>query len=150
MSDLSLKRLEDGFYDLDFDSVDLQTTDGLENAIILSLGSFARSQSLDYVAANTAPSTGGWWADAVDSVGPIGGNLYEAFPCKGDDAAIERLNTLANDSLQWMVEDGIASSISVSGKTSDNEIVLTVKIEKPDGSESNFAYEINWEATSEF
>ena len=49
MSDLALKRLEDGTYDLDFESYDFRVTDGLENSVILSLGTFSRDSSLDNV-----------------------------------------------------------------------------------------------------
>ncbi len=142
-----LKRLEDGTCDLDFESMDLVTTDGLENAVILSLGTFARERSLDNVPTNLKPVRGGWWGDALDDKGTLGGNLYEVLPSKGTDASLREVEKLAGESLQWLVDDGIAKSVVCTAKFKGSLIVFGVVIVKPDGDESNFAYEMNWEAT---
>lgn len=148
VSDLLLKRLENGAFDLDFDdeSCDLLTTESLENAVVLSLGTFARERSLDNVKSNLNPSIGGWWADSLSDVG-MGSNVYESIPGKNVDATVKSVEKEAMEALQWMIGDGVAGSVSCSAKVNGEIVVIAVKIVKPDGGEVNYAYEMNWEAT---
>ena len=142
-----MKLLEDGSCDLDFDSTDLLTTDGLENAVLLSLGSFARESSLDNVVSNLEPARGGWWGDALDSEGTIGSHLYESLPSKGDERTLRDVEKKSEEALQWMIDDGIAKFVNCSARFKDDFVVIDVVISKPDGGELSFAYELNWEAT---
>jgi len=149
VSDLALKRLEDGTYDLDFESYDFRVTDGLENSVILSLGTFSRDSSLDNVKCNIKAAKGGWWADSLDEKnGELGSRLYESIPGKSVDESSRVAEKLAADALQWMIDDGIASSVNCAANFVENVIVLRISIRKPDGDENTFAYELNWEATS--
>lgn len=150
MSDIALERQSDGSFDLCFnDSTnDLEVSDGLYNAVIISIGTFARSRNLPVNKANLAPSFGGWWADALDGKGTLGGYLYEAFPGKLDEATAEKVKNLAVESLLWMKEDGIANKVECEAKIEGENIVLYITITKPDGAAETFEYELNWEATN--
>lgn len=151
MSDLALYRREDGCYDLDFDGAvgDLLTTNTLENAVVISIGTYARERKLGNVA-NLKPVIGGWWGDALDEKGNLGGYLYEAFPGKLVDATARQVETLCSEALNWMVEDGVAKSVSCTAEIADSETMnLNVLIERPEGeNDEAFLFELNWSATN--
>lgn len=150
MADLALKRQSDGSFDLDFqDSAnDLELDDGLYNAIVISVGTYARERKLSVNKANVKPLLGGWWADSIDDKGTLGGYLYEAFPGKLDDATAKKVAALAAESLQWLKDDGIAHKIECAAHVEGKNIVLTTEIYKPDGENKAFEFELNWIATN--
>ena len=149
MSDLALYRREDGCYDLDFDGAvgDLLTSDSLENAVVISIGTYARERNLGKVA-NLKPNVGGWWGDALDEKGNLGGYLYEAFPGKLTEVTARSVENLISEALSWMVEDGVAKSVGCKAEIADEETMnVTITIQRPDGSDDAYAYEIKWMAT---
>ena len=146
--------MQDGSFDLDFDgkTMDLKTTDSLLNAVAVSIGSYARNRNLKPNSVVLEPQFCGWWADAVDPVGTLGGYIYEAFPGKLDAGTADKLKTLAKEALEWMVEDGIAKTIECDVNIIDDKLfggktaVIEVVINKPDGEYENYNFEINWKA----
>lgn len=151
MSDIALKAKQDGSFDLDFDekSKDLLLTDSLYNAVAISIGTYARKRDLKPNSAVLDPQIGGWWADALDPLGTLGGYLYEAYPGKLTDATISKLKELVAEALEWMIEDGVAKTVDYEVVAEENDIVaVTVAIEKPDGATDDYKYELNWMATN--
>lgn len=149
MSDLALYRRNDGDFDLAFDEGrgDLLTTESLENTVAISIGTYARERNLGNVA-NLKPNVGGWWGDALDENGTLGGYLYEAFPGKLTESTADDIETLAGEALQWLVDDGVAKSVNCDASISDGEIlILNVMIERPEGENEAFLFELNWSAT---
>ncbi len=145
MSDLALFRRSDGNFDLAFgeDEGDLLKTDSLENAVIVSIGSYARERKLGREA-NLKPSVGGWWGDALDESGTLGGYLYEAFPGKLDDATAKSVKNLVEESLAWMVEDGVVKSVSSSVAVDGESITVAVVITANSGDDEIFDYSFKW------
>ena len=150
MSDIALKEMADGSFDLDFDekSNDLTLTDDLFNAVALSIGTYARNRNLNAGVAVLDPQIGGWWADALDSETTLGGHLYEAFPGKLNRDTADKMKVLVVEALEWMKKDGVAKKISCDAEIADNSVTLTVTIEKPDGKSDDYRYELNWMATN--
>lgn len=149
MSDLALYRREDGCYDLDFDGAvgDLLTTNTLENAVVISIGTYARERKLGKVA-NLKPVIGGWWGDALSEKGNLGGYLYEAFPGKLTEVTARFVENLIVEALSWMKSDGVVKSVSCKAEIADEETMnVTITIQRPDGSDDAYAYEIKWMAT---
>lgn len=149
MSDLALYRISSGDFDLAFDEVkgDLLTSDSLENAVVISIGTYARERKLGKVA-NLKPNVGGWWGDALSEKGNLGGYLYEAFPGKLTEVTARSVESLISEALSWMVEDGVAKSVGCKAEIDDEETMnIIVTIERPDGGDNAYAYEIKWMAT---
>ncbi len=150
MGDLALYRRSDGGFDLAFDEGvgDLLTSESLENAVIVSIGTYARERKLGSVA-NLSPCIGGWWGDTFDNLGTLGGYLYEAFPERLTTAVARRVETLAAEALAWLIKDGVAKSVGCVAEMVDEEkLSLRVEVERPDGNlEQALVYEIKWKAT---
>ena len=147
MSDLALYRRSSGDFDLAFDEVkgDLLTSDSLENAVVISIGTYARERKLGKVA-NLKPNVGGWWGDALDEKGNLGGYLYEAFPGKLTEVTARSVENLISEALSWMVDDGVAKSVScVVEIDGEQRMNVNILIEKSDGEkDESFLYELNW------
>lgn len=145
MSDLALYRRSDGNFDLAFDEdkSDLLTTDSLENAVIVSIGSYARERKLGREA-NLKPCVGGWWGDTIDDKGTLGGYLYEAFPGKLNDDTARSMKKLVEESLEWMVDDGVVKSVSSSAAVDDGSVTVTVVITANSGDDEMFDYSFKW------
>ena len=148
MSDLALYRRNSGDFDLAFDKDegDLLTSDSLENAVVISIGTYARERKLGKVA-NLKPNVGGWWGDSLDEKGTLGGYLYEAYPGNLNASTAKFVETLVVEALAWMMEDGIAKSVGCKAEISDEVMTAAVTIERPDGRNDAFAYEFKWKAT---
>ena len=140
-------RRSSGDFDLAFDEVkgDLLTSDSLENAVVISIGTYARERKLGKVA-NLKPNVGGWWGDALDEKGNLGGYLYEAFPGKLTEVTARSVENLISEALSWMVDDGVAKSVScVVEIDGEQRMNVNILIEKSDGEkDESFLYELNW------
>ena len=148
MSDIALQRRSDGNFDLDFDekSKDLLVSDGLENAIAISIGTFSRSKKLNG-AANVKPSNGGWWGDSLDKNGALGGHIHECVGMLGERLCRD-VESAAKDALNWMLADGVASDVSCSAEVVNEKFLdLSVVISKPSGNFEKFKYEKAWKST---
>ena len=151
MSDIALKANQDGSFDLDFDekSKDLLLTDSLYNAVAISIGAYARNRNLKPNSAVLDPQLGGWWADALDPLGTLGGYLNEAYPGKLTDSTLAKVKDLVTEALQWLIDDGVAKTVKCDVSTDENDIVtVAVAIEKPDGVTDDYKYELNWKSAN--
>lgn len=144
MSDLAIQRNSNRRYDLVFDGRDLSTTDSLENAVALSLLCFDRDDAEEGVARveNTA---GGFWGNATEEI-PMGSKIWTKFSSKLTEGVKNEVAALAQKSLQWMIEDGVASAVNVSGTINGNTLELKIEIRKPDGKTEEFRWQKQWEA----
>lgn len=147
--DLTLKQTSNGSFDLDFDGDDLKTDNSLRNAVALSIGTYARDRKTPQNKIIVGPVTTGWWGDALDAEGTLGGYLYEAFPGKSSEEVVSEVESLVLEALEWMKKDGIAADVKASASASDGILNISVEIFEPDGKSEDYAFEINWRATDE-
>lgn len=147
MSDLALK-YKDGVIDLDFGDDGAVIDDGLRTAVIISLFSDRRAGEAD-----TPPDGGndrrGWWGDVYPDVDGdrTGSRLWLNDREKQMAPVLRRDETYAKEALAWMVEDGVAASISVFAEnTAPGVRALLVSITKPGGDKVEFKFQDEWEA----
>lgn len=147
MSDLRLEKTTTQDFDLVFENGDLALSDSLAMSIVLSIECWCRSDEPDGSAV-IDPSIGGWWADALNER-PIGSKLWTLFRRKLDDVTISDAEKLVSDSLQWLIDDGVAKSVNVDAKIGNdrNTAVFAVSVERPDGEKDEFKFYSNWEAS---
>ncbi|GBQ23169.1 bacteriophage protein [Gluconacetobacter sacchari DSM 12717] len=108
-------------------SGDLALGDSLASAVLVSL--FTDRVAADQptsadtaigISASSGPAgsiaadRGGWWGDAFADV-PIGSRLWQLRRAvKSGDAAIPaEVQAIVSEALQWLIDDGVASSIAV-------------------------------------
>lgn len=144
MSDLALVRTSEQNFDLDFSGLDLRLSDSMQGAVALSLGCFVRPSNTSTAVVNS--QLGGWWGDALNEL-PMGSDFYKLFSEKSFLHTAKEAKKIAEKALQWLVTDGVAKAVSVEAETSKSGVNLSVQVQKPDGTDDTFVYQVNWEAS---
>jgi phage gp46-like protein len=128
----------------------LETDDGLQTAIILSLFSDRLAGDED-----TLPDGGtdrrGWWGDSfADQAGDrIGSRLWLLEREKQTPAVLQRARDYARESLQWLLVDGVARSVEVDAEYPQlGMLALTVTITRAQGGAARFRFDNIWGASN--
>lgn len=118
--------------DLERDGKNLLTDEGLNTACLISL--FTRRQALpDDVLPEPYSHREGWWADPYADVEGdlIGSRLWLLGRSKTTQAVMNQAKIYAEEALQWMVDDGVATSISVIVERQGEMLAFQAQITKP-------------------
>lgn len=115
--------------------------DNLSRSVVISLFTWQRASQSDEVDNDQRM---GWWGDtfAENKGDKIGSKLWLLLRQKVTDETLLRAQEMADDALQWLVEDGICTDVSVSVERDSNDpnrINLSVFLEQEHGKTS---YEI--------
>ena len=115
--------------------------DNLSRSVVISLFTWQRASQSDEVDNDQRM---GWWGDtfAENKGDKIGSKLWLLLRQKVTDETLLRAQEMADDALQWLVEDGICTDVSVSVELDSNDpnrINLSVILEQEHGKTS---YEI--------
>lgn len=141
MTDIQLAQQDDlGFY-YNVAGADLVHDDGLETAVNISLFTDARVTEAELPPGTTAKR--GWWGDLFASVegDRIGSKIWTLARRTVTEETAGDLETYAKEALDWLVTDNIAASVLVEATVEKpNSILLSVKIQKPDGTDSLFDF----------
>lgn len=115
--------------------------DNLSRSVVISLFTWQRASQSDEV--DNDQRMGGWGDTFAENKGDkIGSKLWLLLRQKVTDETLLRAQEMADDALQWLVEDGICTEISVSVERDSNDpnrINLSVVLEQEHGKTS---YEI--------
>lgn len=129
MSDIAIL-FEDLTADFKVQNNDLLTEDGLYSAVIVSLFSDRRASPTDPLPDGETKRRG-WWGDdlATDPLQKTGSLLWLVQREKVTREVLLRAEKYVRDALQWFIDEGIASSVTVSGEfTANSSLILTAKI----------------------
>ncbi|WP_051278465.1 phage GP46 family protein [Solimonas flava] len=132
MTDLALQALDDGTYDLVLWGGDLLADDSLRPAVIASL-----LTDREYADAADGDRRGSWQdallADAADRNGSL---LWRVLPGKRTPAKLAEAKQYAEQALAWLVDDSIASGVSVTPSwDARGQLQLDVEIARANGVE---------------
>ncbi len=144
MSDIKLQLDSINQIDLAMDGVDLATDEGLETAIIISLLTDARVTPAELPAEHT--DRRGWWGDVVDPQDPIGSKLWTLAREKTTNSVVVRAEQYATEALQWMLDDGVVSDVTVRASYLRRDtLLIEVDLERREGENVNLRFEYNWQ-----
>lgn len=124
---------------------DLVADDGLETAVIISL--FSDRRITDDQLPLGQISKRGWWGDLFSEVDQdlTGSRFWILQREKRITATLRRFEDYAKEALAWMVEDGVAASVTaVASYNERNYLFLDIVIKKPKG--NSFNYRVNWDS----
>lgn len=109
--------------------------DELVQATLISLFSWRKSNDDDGV---DIPNRQGWWGDtfASETNDRIGSRLWLLRREKLTDDVVARAREYAKESLQWMIDDALASAINVSTDRENNRLNMSVEIVRPGDAQS--------------
>ena len=121
---------------------DLASETGLATAIYISLFTDRRANDDDVLPDNSNDRRG-WWGDAFAEVkgDKIGSRLWLLKRSKLTADVCRRAEDYAGESLAWLVEDGVAKSVTVTAEVQTaHTLALEVTITRPDGRLTKFSY----------
>lgn len=146
MSDVALKLKEDSSFDIEIANGDLVADEGLETAVAISL--FTDRRVTDEQLPQGITEKRGWWGDMfADNDGDqIGSRLWTLQREKKTQELLRLAEDYAREALQWLIEDGVASSIGATaqftGEAQSRTWEIVVSITRPSGRTSRF--EVVW------
>lgn len=115
----------------------------LATSVLISLFTDARAAP-DDVLPDASGDPRGWWGDAGRDR-PLGSKLWLLERAKRTEETRLRAQDYAQDALAWLVEDGIAASVTVEAAwTGEKMLGVQVTIAEPDGRQVVFNYQWAW------
>lgn len=129
---------------------DIDTDEGLDTAILISLFTDRRINEDDPILDSNNDNKRGWWGDIVSNVedDQIGSRLWLLDRSKAVDEVLVQCKEYALESLPWLIDDGIAKNINViverCKESTDNRLYFLVEITKNDGELISKKYEYLW------
>lgn len=150
MTDIKLAPDANLQLDLSTSGSDIELDEGLATSVYISLFTDRRVQDGDYISPEI-DSMGGWWGDTYSDVEGdyIGSKLWLLMREKITSQLLVRAKQYCEAALAWMVEDGVAQSITVTVTRSAvraDEVDIFVQIAQPDGNGASLRYAVNWAA----
>lgn len=145
--DIALK-YKDGIFDLNMANQDLERDDGLRTALIVSLFTDARVSDEELPPGET--SKRGWWGDLFPDVerDRIGSRLWLLDRSKQTNETLAQAKQYALESLQWLIDDEIASKLEVKTSYTERGVMeIIVSVTKPEG-QITYDYSFIWDFES--
>lgn len=122
---------------------DLLSGQDLETSVIISLFTDARASADDIIPDGTG-NPRGWWGD-TNWPRPLGSKLWLLERAKQTEQTRQRAQDYIEAALAWLIEDGIAASVSVVTQWQGRGfLAAAVTIAEPDGRTSAFNYQWAW------
>jgi phage gp46-like protein len=134
-------------YDFGFSAGDLATDHDIKTAVIISLFTDRRAQDDDALP-DPAMSKRGWWGDAFGAMGTgrqIGSRLWLLSREKQIKEVQSRAREYAVEALKWLVDDGVASNVTVDAQVVQTGMLgLVVVIEREKRPPARYRFEFAW------
>jgi phage gp46-like protein len=133
--------------DYDFqltDDGDIATVDAFDTALLMSLFCERRATESEIPSAHLRR---GWIGNESDQEGfEIGSKLWLYEQSRITKTLIQEIVSATLNGLQWLIDDNLATSINVSAKLQNNNIVIEVIISRPN-SKVDYRYFEFWSNT---
>lgn len=127
---------------------DLETDDGLETAVLVSLFTDRRAATDDAIPDGTDDRRG-WWGDPTLPTPNdlIGSRLWLLSREKQQQSVLDRAAEYAREALQWLLDDRVSDQIDVTAEIVRTGILgLLVVIHRPAKATAEFRFDFNWQA----
>lgn len=123
--DILLKPDQDGVYDIQISGSDFASVEGMETAVITSYFTDVRASA---VQVQNAQDRRGWVGNILSDIGrELGGLLWILDQSRITNDTLNFAKVHAKDSLQWMIDDGLARSVRITVSRSGTRgiVILT-------------------------
>lgn len=135
-----------GDFDLTFEKGDLKTEDGLRTACLISLFSDRRVERDELPLGEQ--SLRGWWGDLFSDVAgdQLGSRLWLLAREKRTIETLNRAEDYSKEALTWLLDDGIADSLSVDAAyDASGAVVISITLTRPNVSGEVFRFQTKWQ-----
>lgn len=131
--------------DWQMNGADLLSGADLQSAVMVSLFTDAWAGT-DFSPPDGARDNRGWWADTYTG-DPIGSRLWTLARATKTTATLNLAQKYAENSLQWLIDDGLAASVVVNAAWQSQQaamLALRITITEPSGQKSVLNYGLPW------
>jgi len=135
-------------FDLSLSGADLATDEGLQTAVIVSLFTDRRASADDDIP-DDASDRRGWWADKWpgEPGDQIGSRLWLLGREKQLTAVLKRAREYAEEALQWLIDDGIASRVEITAYDVRRGVLgMNIRIDRPTKGVAIYNFSYLWES----
>jgi len=142
--------LLEGDFNFDEDAQDLETSTGLQTAVIISLFTDRRANKDDVLPDPSNLDRRGWWGDLTSNFpnDQIGSRLWLLERCKTTEDIVPRAKKYAEEALKWLIDDGVAVKVEVEAErqgTPGNDILaFKVRIYRKYGNDQSKEFYYQW------
>ncbi len=136
---------EKSAFDLSLAGGDLAQDEGLETSVLISLFTDRRANDEDPLPGGD--DRRGWWGDAFGDIDGdrVGSRLWLLSREKQTQTALNRAKEYAEEALRWLIEDGIARSVTVSAQiVSSGVLGLEVEIARAKKPVAQYRFDVFW------
>ena len=122
---------------------DLETDDGLQTAVIVSLFTDTRVET-DELPAGSADKRG-WWGQTLqdDTDDAFGSKLWLLEREKRTLAVLPRFEEYCREALAWLIEDNLAVSVDVTARFGiRRSVAIGIEIRTPDARTREFQFAV--------
>ena len=139
--------------DFCFEDDDFIMDDGLQTSVLLSLFIDKKSEPNDELPNGNNNDLRGWFGELLTGVenDRWGSYLWKLERSKTTNEVLIRAKNYAEEALQWLIDDGIASSVTVIPEritqSSGDILLLNIDIFKPNGDVEEFRFDALWSNT---
>jgi len=137
--------------DLEVSLGDLTHDGGLETAVYLSLFTDRRARDDDVLLDPDNPDKRGWWGDLISPEvegDQMGSRLWLLRRAKTIEESLIKAKEYAEESLQWLIEDKVASNVIVSteriGTPGKDWLAILVQVIKGSTEITELRYDVQW------
>jgi len=142
----------EGDFGFDESAQDLETDEGLETSVIISLFTDKRAEKDDILPDESNLDRRGWWGDLISNFenDQIGSKLWLLNREKTETTVLVRAKKYVEEALQWMIDDGVAMKIETDverqGNPGNDVLAIKVRIHRGIKSTVLLQYELQWNA----
>ena len=146
------RNYQEGDFNFLTDTQDLESDSSLETAVMISLFTDGRAKEDDILPDPNSLDRRGWWGNLVSDIkgDKEGSRLWLLNREKTTESVLVRAKQYVEESLQWMIEDKVASKIEVEverqGVVGNDVLAIGIEIYKIDGNKETFNFELQWMA----
>ena len=143
--DIGLFDIEGNVIDFKVERNDIAIASGLRSAVLLSLFTDARVELEELPPGETGQR--GWWADELSTAlnDRHGSKLWLLRREKQTQEVAERAREYCQQALAWLIDDGVAQSVSVATSFPERgSLLIQIEIRKPTGDLENYQFNYLW------
>lgn len=125
--DIQLLQDATGEFVISLENGDFKTIDSFDTSITVALFGDERADSSEVP---TVENRRGWWGNSFgeDPEFQLGSKLWLLNQNRRTQETLNKAITIAQNALQWLIDDGHAESVDVTGAFTDDGIGLTITI----------------------
>jgi phage gp46-like protein len=119
--------------DLERDGENILSSDLLNTAVLISLFTHRKALPDDPLPDEQSRDREGWWADSyAENEDIIGSRLWLLRRSKATQNTLNQAKIYAEEALQWLIDDGVAKSVTVEVEAQGEVLAFKVSILRTD------------------